>query len=375
MPSQPPETRGVILTLAPEEIQRFLLRTRRDHDVEHLDIRLDAQLRDILARANDFVPSAAGSILLDDPRAKMAAGPGRLTFIACFGEGSGKILGSRIPADRGIAGRVYQLGLPYISDNAHEDPFFTKEVDSLSGYKTGTVLAVPVIVGESICGVLELLNRRGGGPYVPRDLELLQIFAGYISSSIQNALDAIRARELARRDDLTGLFNDRFFHGRLREEIDRAEHDGTDLSLLFLDLDNFKEINDTHGHLAGSRTLRETGMMLAHQSPPGTIAARYGGDEFVIILPGADATRASQIAEVIRNRLNENTFIATPGPEGPALHLVGVTASFGISSYHEHLTVGGTMDQRQNRFLRLADSAMYRAKADGKNRVRLADPE
>jgi hypothetical protein len=157
-----------ILTLAPEEIQRFLLRTRRDRDTEHWGVRLDAQLRDILARANDFVPSEAGSILLDDPRAKIVAGPVRLTFIACFGEGAARILGTRIPADRGIAGRIYSLGMPYVSDAAADDPFFASSVDALSGYKTSTVLGVPVIVGESICGVLELINREGGGPYVPR---------------------------------------------------------------------------------------------------------------------------------------------------------------------------------------------------------------
>jgi len=370
------DTRGAILTLAPEEIQRFLLRTRRNPDAEQWEIRLDAQLRDILARANDFVPSEAGCILLDDPRAKFAAaGPGRLTFIACFGEGATKILGSRITANRGIAGRIYQLGLPYITDDAANDPFFATEIDSLSGYKTTTVLGVPVIVGESICGVLELLNRRSGGPYVPRDLELLQIFAGYISSSIQNALDAIRARELARRDELTGLFNDRFFHNRLREEIGRAEHDGTDLALSFLDLDNFKHINDTHGHLAGSRTLHEVGSLLHAQSPPGAAAARYGGDEFVIILPGADANRARMVSELIRNRIAETTFISSPGPDGPPLNLTGVTGSFGVSSYQEHLTMGGTIDQRQNRFLLLADGAMYRAKQLGKNRVEIADAE
>src|SRR5262245_58059940 len=338
------DTRGAILTLAPEEIQRFLLRTRRNPDAEQWEIRLDAQLRDILARANDFVPSEAGCILLDDPRAKFAAaGPGRLTFIACFGEGATKILGSRITANRGIAGRIYQLGLPYITDDAAKDPFFATEIDSLSGYKTTTVLGVPVIVGESICGVLELLNRRSGGPYVPRDLELLQIFAGYISSSIQNALDAIRARELARRDDLTGLYNDRFFHRRLRDEIRRAEQDGTDLALSFLDLDAFKSVNDTHGHLAGSRTLREVGQLLALHAPPGAIAARYGGDEFVIILPGADAERAFQVSESIRERIASNTFLGSPDSHGTPLSLTSVTASFGVSSYHEHLAMGGTL--------------------------------
>src|SRR4029077_17775488 len=135
-----PETRSAILTLAPEEIQRFLMRTRRERDTEHWEIQLDTQLREILARANDFVPSEAGSILLDDPRAKLTAGPARLTFIACFGEGSARILGTRVPADRGIAGRIYQLGLPYISDSAAGDPFFADESDAYSGYKTNTVL-------------------------------------------------------------------------------------------------------------------------------------------------------------------------------------------------------------------------------------------
>ena len=147
------------------------------------------------------------------------------------------------------------------------------------------VIGVPVVLGESVCGVLELRGRRidpnhphagdedldveGRLRYEARDLELLRIFAAYISSSIQNALDAIRARELARRDDLTGLYNDRFLYRRMTEEIARAERDGTTLSLLFLDLDEFKVVNDTWGHLAGSRTLREVGKLIGTALPPG----------------------------------------------------------------------------------------------------------
>src|SRR4029078_7157482 len=113
-------------------------------------------------------------------------------------------------------------------------------------------LGVPIVVGESICGILMLANRRTGGPYSPRDKELLRIFAAYMSSSIQNALDAIRARALARADALTGLYNSRYFHTRLEEEIARADREGTNLALIFIDLDRVKEVNDRFGHLTGS---------------------------------------------------------------------------------------------------------------------------
>jgi diguanylate cyclase (GGDEF)-like protein len=368
---------GPIFTLSPEEIARFFVRARRDHDTEHWDVRLDGTLREILERANDFVPSEMGGILLDDPRAKLAGAPApRLTYIAAFGPGNGSVVGKRLPSDRGFSGRVYTTGRPKQTDQLEpDDPLLTLTAE------IGTIrslLAVPIVVGESICGILQLANRRSGTPYTPRDKELLRIFAAYMSSSIQNALDAIRARAQARMDDLTGLANSRYFHTRLGEEITRADHDGTELGMLFIDLDRFKGVNDMYGHLAGSWTLQKVARLLAEHAPPAALVARYGGDEFVVILPGADVARAAQAAETLRSAIANAVFFdlqpenrRTPPPQPPPR----ITASIGVSSYREHLAPGGTQRRRESTLLRLADSAMYRAKAAGRNRIQIADPE
>lgn len=367
---------GPIVTLSPEEIARFFVRARRDQDTEHWDVRLDAALREILERANDFVPSESGGILLDDPRAKLAGSPApRLTFIASFGPGSQQSIGRRIPSDKGFAGRVYGGGRPAQTDHLDaDDPIFVTAATESTPLRS--VVGVPIVVGESICGMLVLANRRIGGPYSPRDKELLRIFAAYMSSSIQNALDAIRARALARVDDLTGLANSRYFHTRLEEEIARADREGTDLAMCFIDLDRFKEVNDRFGHLAGSWTLQKVAHLLAGKAPAAALLARYGGDEFVVILPGANLARAMETAEALRQAIADAVFFE-PGAEGEisAVPLPSITASLGVASYRDHLAPGGTARRRESTFLRLADSAMYRAKANGRNRVEIADPE
>jgi diguanylate cyclase (GGDEF)-like protein len=376
IPNPPTET-GPILTLSAEEITRFFVRSRRDQDTERWDVRLDAALREILERANDFVPSEAGGILLDDPRATLAGvRTPRLTFIAVYGADSAQLLGKRVPSDRGFVGQVYRSGLPYRSDHLDpEDPLLTLPGRSASS-SVFSVIGVPVLVGEAICGVLELTNRRSGSPYSARDNELLRIFAAYMSSSIQNALDALRARAMARLDHLTGLFNSRYFHVRLQDEIAHADHNGTDLSLLFIDLDYFKTVNDRFGHVAGSWTLREVARLLSENAPPATVLARYGGDEFVAILPGADLQRALQTAEILRRVIEEASFFDTDSDAVEAVQpLPGVRASIGVASYRDHLAPSGNQRRRENLLLRLADTAMYRAKANGRNRVEVAEAE
>jgi diguanylate cyclase (GGDEF)-like protein len=372
VPIQPP---GPILTLSPEEIARFFVRARRDQDTEHWDVRLDGTLREILERANDFVPSEMGGILLDDPRAKLAGSPApRLTFIAAFGPGVDHVIGRRLPSDRGFVGKIYSAGRPGQSDHLRRDDPLMELAPAGSPFYS--VLGVPIVVGESICGVLQLANRRSGDPYNPRDKELLRIFAAYMSSSIQNALDAIRARALARIDDLTGLANSRYFHVRLEEEITRADREGTDLSMIFMDLDRFKEVNDRFGHLAGSWTLQKVAQLLTENAPPGAMLARYGGDEFVITLPGANLARAAHTADQLRRAIaNASFFSPEPDSDSGSSALPRITASFGVASYRDHLAPGGSQRRRESTFLRLADSAMYRAKANGRNCVEAAEPE
>jgi diguanylate cyclase (GGDEF)-like protein len=368
-------------SLPPERLFQFLHRRRRGEGTRARtlpDTPLDAIFTTILAAANEFVPSSAGSILLDDPATKRDdASVNRLVFVACFGERSETLVGQEIASTHGIVGRVYRSGQPYLSRDPRRDPYFYEDIDARIDFETRTILCVPIAIGTAVCGALELLNATEQPAYGPRDLDLLSVFAGYISSSLQNAMDARLSQELARRDDLTGLFNDRYLHHELGHRVDAAIARSAHLSLLFLDLDWFKDVNDQHGHLTGSRVLREVGALLGRTLPAGMVPARYGGDEFVVICPGIDEEQACALAEDVREVIARTAYAAGTGPDDePAVGLRGViTCSVGVASLRDlGLHESADTASRQSALLRAADTAMYRAKADGKNRVVCAVP-
>src|SRR6185295_1356288 len=374
---KPEETLGALddfHCLEPVRLERFLER-RRASPTFPLELSLAENLVEVLRRANGFVPSAAGSILLDDPSDKNDnRRENRLTFIAAFGDKASLLVGESIPADQGIAGRVYLTGDAYSTPYAPGDRFFYGAVDEQTRYQTESLVAIPIRIEHEVCGVLELINRRDAMGYSQEDRNLLEIFAGYISISIQNVLDGRQAQEIAKRDNLTGLFNDRYLHVVLSNTIRRCRDEGLDLAVLFLDLDYFKHVNDTHGHLAGSQVLREVGHLLRRMvSRAKGIPARYGGDEFVLLLPGADLESAIDLAEEIRVAVLGATFCAGAGDIQPdPLSLKGITCSIGVATLRQHLEPDLPLETSKSTLLRLADAAMYVAKETGRNRTVLA---
>ena len=361
-------------SLPREELDRFLQRSKVSSALPQ-EPDMASVLGQILRKAAELVPSEYGAILLDDPLQKSVdPATNRLHFVAAFGPSSDTLLGKVVVASEGVAGHVYSTGTVHLATDTRHDEIFDPKTDQAGGHRTRSIIAAPILIGDAVCGAIELINRLDGNRYDAQDMLLLEVFASYTASSLQNALDARHAQELAKVDDLTGLFNDRYLHARLREELDAFEDDDR-CAFLFIDLDHFKPINDRYGHLVGSQVLREVGFLLRRiAADHDAVVARYGGDEFTVLLPGRTGDQAMELAESIRRGIAETTFLDRPrGQELPALALRGrVTASIGVAD-----TDG--LDPRRpgsaSELIRRADQAMYAAKAAGKDFVVRFRPE
>lgn len=223
--------------------------------------------------------------------------------------------------------------------------------------KGNHIVAVPLICGERILGVLE--GMRLTGSFKKSEVELLDALSLPLASALANAVRIAEAERLSQTDDLTKLHNARYMRQFLLNEIRRARRYGSRVAALFLDLDDFKKVNDRHGHLVGSHVLMEVAAVILLSVRDTDAVARYGGDEFVIVLPDTDIELAGVVAERIRAKISKYEFTG-----GRRLQL-SLTASFGVATFPYHAS-------SPQQLIACADTAMYEAKAANKNCVRFA---
>lgn len=265
-------------------------------------------------------------------------------------------------------------GVVHVEDS-HADPLMAHIVHRLPGRLS--TLIVPLHVQNETLGDYVLLSSRLHRPYTESEIEFAQVVASAAANGLTNAAlyeqvesDNRRLMELAHTDDLTGLSNHRQFYERLEEEYKRAERYGSDLALILLDLDGFKEINDAHGHQLGDAVLRELGVALIRTTRETDRLARYGGDEFAVLLPQTHLGGAFQQAERIRRKIKAHYFEALKGQP--------LTISCGVACLPFSQPDFRAPHQRQDVLTAWADQALYIAKRGGRDRsvtseARLAD--
>ena len=306
----------------------------------------------IMAKIQRLVPSEAWSMLMVDEEKQ------ELTFELALGAKASDVSAFRVKVGEGVAGWVAQTGKPTIVNDTSKDPRFTGRIDSKTQFQTRSILCAPLISRGRTIGVVEIINRQGG-KFTQADLEVLLTLVEPCAIAIENAILFQRTEQLTITDDLTKLFNSRYLNLYIGREIKRCKRHGIPLSVIFLDLDGFKGVNDQYGHLAGSRTLAEVGIILAEAVRESDILARYGGDEFVVVLPETPPSGALVIAERIRRSIEGHCFLEDQGLAAR------ISASFGIASYPDHaLTPEGLIQK--------ADQAMYRVKEREKNGIEVA---
>lgn len=346
--------------IAEPNLRRFLRRKRHVYgDVELPP--LSSWLCQTLELVAKLVPSHAGSLLLDDPSLEPGSSP--LTFVAAFGPASKSLIGTQVPAGSGIAGHVFRTGATYATAAPQNDPFFFGKTDARSKFCTRSVIAVPVRIERRVCGVLELVNRKGRSSFSGDDVELVEHLARHVSSAITNAVDVLKQNHLATHDELTGLRNARALDAYLLESLRQVTRSPKrDISVLFVDVDRLKQINDRYGHQAGSEAIRRVGHATEAAVGDRGEVFRFGGDELIVVCPGISLEQACEVAAEVVEAVRRSDALSNrvPGGQTP------LTVSIGAASRLQSMRQGN--DNLAARLLGAADRALYRAKEQGRDR-------
>ena len=302
----------------------------------------------ILAHAGRAVDARLGALAVARPDA-------HATIAATYGYPRALVEHFRIEAGVGVIGRVMQSRRPLLV--AGPDPFGPRRLR----YRTNSFVAVPILAGRDTLGVICVTDRKDDQPFTMDDVSTLRRFAAGAALALERerALDSADAHaHAAAIDPVSGVFNRRYLQVRLGEELQRSRRHEIPLALLLIDIDDFKIVNDSYGHLAGDLVLRDVAEILRRSVRVFDVCARFGGEEFVIIMPGSTADSAMRIAERIRERIEAYR------PSDRLLSNMRITVSVGLAVSDLGSTVG--------QLLTRADGALYAAKRAGKNQVKSA---
>ncbi|UCG38206.1 MAG: diguanylate cyclase [bacterium] len=224
-----------------------------------------------------------------------------------------------------------------------------------------SLLFIPLRNKNDLVGMVVFFDTEKRDAFGDRELRVASFLCEHASAALENAMLYSQAKILTITDDLTNVFNYRYLNNILDRELVRAQRLNSSMSVLFLDLDSFKRVNDHHGHLLGSKILVELAGLLKSAVRKVDAVARYGGDEYIIVLTDTNSKGAMIVAERIRQMVEEHNFLEKEG------YNIKLTVSIGVASYPEH-------GVSKVELLHLADEAMYRGKYGRKNIVYVATP-
>jgi len=259
-------------------------------------------------------------------------------------------LGRRIAVGSGVLGKVARTGVSALVQS--------QDAGQLAGVlpESRAVLCLPISYGETLLGVLNV-ESRDENVFAPQDILILNTLADLLATALHNSFVFQKLQQQSITDGLTGIKTRRFFWEALSSEWKRASRSGRPFSVVLIDLDKFKEVNDSLGHLEGDLVLARVGRLLEQKCRQSNVVARYGGDEFIILMPETGIEQAQVLAERLR------LWLATD----PMLEEHHITGSFGVASFPVH---GFAIED----LIRMADAGMYLSKRAGGNQVSTAEP-